>query len=384
MNSKTLIPRLYDHLELYEQDDFYFIKNYLSNTTFKVSRSTYVLLKTINGKNSLIEIQHLLNNEYGFLKDINELNTFIYDKLTSKGIVQSDKPIILQKRSYLKLNVTLLNERIVANLATFFSCFFNKYIFTIIIMFCFTSLFLISRNLKSNFYTTFLSFNIYELSFLIPLFIVNLLFHELGHASACKYFRVKPGRIGFGFYFISPVLFADVSSAWRLSKYKRIVVNLGGIYFELVFISILSICFFITHQVFIATVIAFILLQTILLNLNPFLRADGYWLLSDILSIYNLKSRSNLALKEAIKSRSLIRGNKFLIFYASLNFVVFIAFIFYNLAYQGDNLLNFPMFIFGAANDILRMPVHVIIEKLAIPALFYGLIVNLLIGMLKK
>jgi putative peptide zinc metalloprotease protein len=61
-----------------------------------------------------------------------------------------------------------------------------------------------------------------------------LIFHEFGHASASMSMNIKPGEIGFGFYLIFPVLYANVTNIWILNKIKRIIINLGGIYFQII------------------------------------------------------------------------------------------------------------------------------------------------------
>ena len=57
-------------------------------------------------------------------------------------------------------------------------------------------------------------------------------FHELGHASACKYFGIQHGGIGFGLYLNFPVLYTDVTEVWKLKRGQRCVVNLAGVYFQ--------------------------------------------------------------------------------------------------------------------------------------------------------
>ncbi|MEL7162822.1 MAG: hypothetical protein AAFN92_18840, partial [Bacteroidota bacterium] len=60
-----------------------------------------------------------------------------------------------------------------------------------------------------------------------------LLFHELGHAASAYRFGVKPKKIGAGFYLVFPVLFADITEAWKLNRNRRLIVNMAGIYLQL-------------------------------------------------------------------------------------------------------------------------------------------------------
>lgn len=116
--------------------------------------------------------------------------------------------------------------------------------------------------------------------------------HELGHAAATKYYGMKPHEISFGFYLVFPVFFADVSEAWSLNKYKRIVINLGGIYFQLIINSILVALAFIYPDSSILATLIYTNLFVVAYSLMPFLRYDGYWIYSDLFELPNLMGRS--------------------------------------------------------------------------------------------
>ena len=71
--------------------------------------------------------------------------------------------------------------------------------------------------------------NIYMVAGLLVFMFASSFFHELGHASACKYFGVRHGGIGFGLYLNFPVLYTDVTEVWKLNRAQRCVVNLAGV-----------------------------------------------------------------------------------------------------------------------------------------------------------
>jgi len=124
----------------------------------------------------------------------------------------------------------------------------------------------------------------------ILLILINvgaLFFHELGHSSACARYGCTHGNLGAGLYFIYPVFFADVSDTWTLPRMQRVIVDSAGIYFHLVFGSVCYLLWLTFHApIFILTVYS--ILTAVVLNLNPFLRFDGYWIFSDLLGIPNL------------------------------------------------------------------------------------------------
>ena len=116
---------------------------------------------------------------------------------------------------------------------------------------------------------------------------LGLLFHELGHASACLKGGGKPGPIGFCVYLGIPAFYADVSAAWLLPRTRRALVDLGGMYFSLILASICSLLFVMLH-IPVLGVLALLFDVTVVWNLNPFIRMDGYWLLSDVFGLHNL------------------------------------------------------------------------------------------------
>lgn len=116
-------------------------------------------------------------------------------------------------------------------------------------------------------------------------------FHELGHASACKFFGVRHGGIGFGLYLNFPVLYTDVTEVWKLKRGERCVVNLAGVYFQSYWLIILLVAFLITGN----DILRYLILVMNLgfaMTLNPFFKFDGYWMASDLLGVPNLRQRS--------------------------------------------------------------------------------------------
>ncbi len=141
----------------------------------------------------------------------------------------------------------------------------------------------------------------------LPLLYVGALlakvFHEFGHAFACKHFGKREGggevhEMGIMLLVFTPLPYVDASSAWALrSKVRRIIIGAGGMLVEMVIAAIAAIIWAQTstgttihalcyNVMFIASV------STILFNANPLLRYDGYYILSDLLEIPNLAPRS--------------------------------------------------------------------------------------------
>ena len=133
--------------------------------------------------------------------------------------------------------------------------------------------------------------NVYLVVGLLAFMLGSSFFHELGHASACKYFGVRHGGIGFGLYLNFPVLYTDVTQVWKLDRKQRCVVNLAGVYFQSYWLILLLAGFFLTGNDIVRYLILIMNLGFVM-TLNPFFKFDGYWIASDLLGVPNLRQRS--------------------------------------------------------------------------------------------
>ena len=108
-------------------------------------------------------------------------------------------------------------------------------------------------------------------------------------------------RIGFGIYWLTPALFSDISAAWTLSRWQRVAVDCGGIYFQLLLCCLFAIAasFITSAATQLALQIAIIVnLVAVITALNPILKYDGYWIISDALSIPNLRRQSEHVMRD--------------------------------------------------------------------------------------
>jgi putative peptide zinc metalloprotease protein len=131
---------------------------------------------------------------------------------------------------------------------------------------------------------------------LYTIILVSIFFHELGHLAACHRWGSPHGPLGFGLYFFNPVFYVDVTAAWRLNRLQRAVVDAGGIYIQLLFAPICLALFWATGDA--TYLLAIMVIDLILIgNLEPFMKLDGYWLLSDLTGVPNLHARTGEAAK---------------------------------------------------------------------------------------
>jgi putative peptide zinc metalloprotease protein len=132
------------------------------------------------------------------------------------------------------------------------------------------------------------------------LLVASMLFHECGHAAGCRYGGGRPGAIGAGLYLFIPAFYTNVTDAYRLDRRARLRTDLGGIYFNVVFILGLGAVFVTTGWAPLAFVIVLTHIE-ILQQLLPFVRLDGYYILSDLVGIPDLFARVRPVLRSVIR-----------------------------------------------------------------------------------
>jgi len=137
------------------------------------------------------------------------------------------------------------------------------------------------------------------------LFFLSRIAHEFGHAAACARYGGRPSAIGVGIYLAFPVLFSNVTAAWDMRRWQRVVVDLGGIYLQgLVGAGYLAAALATGSGTLVlaSALVGF----SCLLSLNPFFRFDGYWAIGDALGVVNLglqRGRLMNYLRERIAGR---------------------------------------------------------------------------------
>ena len=124
----------------------------------------------------------------------------------------------------------------------------------------------------------------------LGLSLASAAFHECGHATGCRYGGARPGVVGVGLYLIWPSFFTNVTDSYRLSRAGRLRTDLGGLYFNLIFMLALAGVYAATSAEVLLLVIAITHLE-MLEQLLPFVRFDGYFILSDLAGVPDLFAR---------------------------------------------------------------------------------------------
>ncbi len=339
------------------------------------------LKETIARQKGVIVEPGELKNLIGFLF-ANELTALPMSGRSEEFAARADKArrkgLLSLAKAYLFFRIPLVRpDRFLDRTLPFVRIFFSPaFVLMVIIAGC-LGLALAARQLDA-----FLSYagNVISLegagAYAVAIVIVKF-FHELGHAYQAKLRGVTVPSIGIAFMVMFPLLYTDVSDAWRTrSRRDKLMIDAGGVLVELCLAAIATLLW-----VFLPDgpmrMIAFSVATTswvlsLFVNLNPFMRFDGYYFLSDATGLQNLQPRSFALLRWRIREllfglghappERVSRGTRrFMVVYAAMTaiyrFFLFIgiALLVYQLFFKALGILLFVIeIVFFIALPIVR------------------------------
>ncbi|MCC9603143.1 efflux RND transporter periplasmic adaptor subunit [Stieleria sp. JC731] len=138
------------------------------------------------------------------------------------------------------------------------------------------------------------------------LWCVLKLVHECGHAVCAKRLGVRVGKMGVMFFLFAPLAYVDVTDAWKLHRRRdRVQIALAGVYVELIIGALAAWVWYFSPTGMAKHFAAHVFLiagpATLLVNANPLLRLDGYYVFSDLLEIPNLREHGRKRLVQLIE-----------------------------------------------------------------------------------
>ena len=275
------------------------LKNTDNNNYFKLSAEGYCIWKQLDGNHTLHDITLNLAEEFNvFAPDV---VVALISKLTRSGFIENvelyDGETSSKKPLWVKLMVKcqrLLDKRIAFGDADpWVTRVYNKYvryIFTrpaqlilgLLILLGVATFVASTDDVLGFFGKVHMSWLL--ILGLVPLSLAELILHELGHAFAVKSVGREVHYIGLGWSFAGPVAFTDTSDMWLATRRPRMLVNLAGVYVDVLVASVASLLIWAVPNPYIQGMLWLFALYTFIGGfrmLSPLQEMDGYYALMD-------------------------------------------------------------------------------------------------------
>ena len=314
-----IIPHLRQDLEILRGNSredgspAWLLYDAIRNKYFTLGITAFRLIKNWTGGVELKDFEKKINSE-GIETNIDEIKSFVNFLQLNNLIVQplgQGVNLLSQQKNSLKKHwlLNLIHSYLFFKIPLFKPDeFLNKFISKVknlgsknfrnlIYFFGFIGIFLVIQPYES-FAKTFMYFFTFNglLLYLVTLIFVKCL-HELGHAFVAKHFGCRVSAIGIAFLVFFPFLYTDTTDAWRLRNHKeRLLINFAGILTELHLALIATFAWAVLPDGGLKSVAFFIAttswISSLVINVSPFMRFDGYYVFADWLKAENLQPRS--------------------------------------------------------------------------------------------
>ena len=313
--------------QVYQGQAWYVVKDPIGLSYYRFRPEEYALLEMLDGEASLEDLKDNFEARFPPRRiTVDEVSRFV-STLHRSGLVIGDRagqgPQLNERRrqrvwsewkNWLR-SIMCLRFRgidpdwILNKINPWFGWLYSPPALMIAVAYIFTALMLVLVNFETfrsklpEFHQFFASGNWFYLAAALG---ITKVIHEFGHGLSCKYYGGECHEMGFMLLVFTPCLYCDVSDSWMLpSKWKRMMIGAGGMYIELILASTATFLWWNSHEglfnqmclnvMFVSSV------STLLFNANPLMRFDGYYILSDMLEIPNLRTKSSTSLSRLAK-----------------------------------------------------------------------------------
>ena len=273
-----------------------------------LSRLLYLVVSAIDGRRTVSEVAGQVTIGFGRSVSAGNIEFLLARKLVPLGLLAAAGPAAAGAPGQdaalltLKLRRTVVTEARVQVLARVFSPLFRPDLVTGMLATLVASDAWLFGTGRLGSASRYVLLHPLLLLLVLGLSVVSMLFHECGHAAACRYGGARPGVIGMGIYVLWPAFFTNVTDSYRLGRAGRIRTDLGGVYFNAIFVLVLTGAYLGTGYAPLASAVVLIHLE-IIQQLMPSLRLDGYFILADLIGVPDLFRRIGPTLRSLVPGR---------------------------------------------------------------------------------
>ena len=303
---------------------YWIVKDPVGSRYFRFHEEEYAILRMFDGFHSLDEIKEEFEGEFPPQKiTLDELQHFL-GQLHQSGLIvaatPNQGPELLKrkkKRGRQEIFQKFTNilavkfkgfdpDPILTFLLPFVRWAFHPVSLFFALFFCLSALTLVLvefdtfRSKLPAFHQFFGPANLFFLGLTL---VLTKALHEFGHGLTAKYFKGECHEMGIMILVLMPCPYVNVSDSWLLpNKWHRIAIAAAGVFVECVLAAVCTFLWWFSQPgllnylclniVFVSSV------STILFNINPLLRYDGYYIMADWLEIPNLRQKATKILSQ--------------------------------------------------------------------------------------
>jgi len=304
--------------QFYRSVRYWLVKDPLALRYFHLGEEEHAILKMLDGRASLSELQRRFEDAFaprritfdqitGFLSRLHD-SSLLVAETPGQGAELLRRHVHRRRQAWMRAVGNILSirfrgvdpEGLLRRLYPLCAWMFSRWFLLTCLILVVSALVLAAVEfdvLTQKLRSAVESFGARDLIGLAVALALAKCWHELGHAMTCKHFGGECHEIGLMLLVGTPCLYCDVSDAWLLNnKWHRIAISAAGILVE-VFLA--SVCLFLwwlsepgAFNTLLLNIVVICSLNTLLLNGNPLLRYDGYFILADFLETPNLNQQS--------------------------------------------------------------------------------------------
>src|SRR6266545_2549234 len=321
-------PKLRSRLVVSRQgkdgDSAFIVKHPVTGRFFRLRELEYSIAQQLDGSTPLQVVQRRFEEQFGVTLGSGEIVKFV-ERLDRLGLLEKESrqadPLTPRKKvrgSLLYLRFEAFDpNRLLDRLARKAGFFFTPYFLalSVSVVLCAIAIFVLQWNAIIRDVRNLWRFDAFLVAWLTMLCVVTL--HEFAHGLTCKHFGGEVHEMGFLLLYFQPAFYCNVSDSWLFpEKSRRLWVTFAGAYFEIFIWALATVTWRLTEHETWVNFLALVVMATSgiksLFNLNPLIKLDGYYLLSDYLEVPNLRQKSFSYIGAGIKRLcgSAIQGRK--------------------------------------------------------------------------
>lgn len=308
----TALPKLKPDLQVQTQTvegvNYFVVKEPAGGKFIRLREPEYFLLRLLDGESSPTEAAEQFVRNFHRTIAADDVARFA-EQLEKLGFIEGHTAAKPQRRSIFFVKLKAFNpQRLLDRLYPALRWLYSKPALFLQVLLLVVGAFVFFGNLASfPFNLTRLLTAANVIVAIVSIFLL-ITMHEFAHALTCKRYGGGVREMGFLLLYFQPCFYCNLSDAYLFeSRRQRLWVNFAGVWFQAVVWAGFAILWRLTNegyflnQVFYMT--AAVSFATLIFNLNPAIKLDGYYLLADYLEIPNLRQKAFAHLWDRLRVR---------------------------------------------------------------------------------